>query len=103
MNIDKDVEFLKKAKQRYFENNKVTGGAGTVFRMIAHGAVKFIPVAGGIINSGIAGVGTKAIGAAAIKYYIDGASIEEAREIFKKENSGDKIDVSKIQDDEGVK
>ncbi len=78
-----------------------TGGAGTVFRMIAHGAVKFIPVAGGIINSGIAGVGTKAIGAAAIKYYIDGASIEEAREIFKKENSGDKIDVSKIQEDEG--
>ncbi|MBO4457879.1 MAG: 50S ribosome-binding GTPase [Butyrivibrio sp.] len=64
----------------------LTGGAGAVFRIIAHSAVKFIPVAGGFINSGIAGAGTKAIGTAAIKYYIDGVSIEEAREIFKKEN-----------------
>ena len=64
----------------------LTGGAGALFRIIAHGAVKFIPVAGGFINSGIAGAGTKAIGAAAIKYYIDGVSIDEAREVFKKEN-----------------
>ena len=34
-------------------------------------------------------MGTKAIGNAAIKYYIDGVSIEEAREIFKKENNYD--------------
>ena len=64
----------------------LTGGAGAVFRIIAHSAVKFIPVAGGVINSGIAGAGTKAIGTAAIKYYIDGVSIEEAREIFKTES-----------------
>lgn len=64
----------------------LTGGAGALFRIIAHGAVKFIPVAGGFINSGIAGAGTKAIGAAAIKYYIDGVSIDEAKEVFKKEN-----------------
>ncbi|MCR5404479.1 MAG: 50S ribosome-binding GTPase, partial [Butyrivibrio sp.] len=62
----------------------LTGGAGTVFRFIAHGAVKFIP-AGGVVNSTIAGAGTKAIGAAAIKYYIDGISMEEARAVFKKE------------------
>ncbi len=64
----------------------LTGGAGAVFRLIAHGAVKFLPIAGGMINSTIAGAGTKAIGTAAIKYYIEGVSIEEAREIFKKEN-----------------
>lgn len=64
----------------------LTGGAGALFRIIAHGAVKFILVAGGFINSGIAGAGTKAIGAAAIKYYIDGVSIDETREVFKKEN-----------------
>lgn len=64
----------------------LTGGAGALFRLIAHGAVKFIPVAGGFINSGIAGAGTKAIGVAAVKYYIDGVSVEEAREVFKKEN-----------------
>ena len=42
-----------------------------------------------MINSTIAGAGTKAIGTAAIKYYIEGVSIEEAREIFKKENKAD--------------
>ena len=63
----------------------LTSGAGTIFRFIAHGAVKFIP-AGGVVNSTIAGVGTKAIGAAAVKYYIEGISIEEAREVFKKQN-----------------
>lgn len=68
----------------------LTGGAGALFRVIAHGAVKFVPVAGGFINSGIAGAGTKAIGAAAIRYYIDGVSIEEAREIFKLENKKNK-------------
>ncbi|WP_051209394.1 GTPase family protein [Butyrivibrio sp. WCD3002] len=76
----------------------LTGGAGAVFRIIAHGAVKFIPVAGGVINSGIAGAGTKAIGVAAIKYYIDGVSIEEAREIFKKENKAD-TDIDKENED----
>ena len=64
----------------------LTGGAGAVFRVIAHGAVKFIPIAGGVINSGIASAGTKAIGTAAVKYYIDGVSIDEAREIFKNES-----------------
>ncbi len=68
----------------------LTGGAGTVFRIIAHGAVKFVPLAGGVINSGIAGAGTKAIGAAAIKYYIDGVSMDEARDIFKKTNKNKK-------------
>ena len=64
----------------------MTGGAGMLFRVIAHGAVKFVPVAGNVINAGIAGAGTKAIGAAAIKYYIDGVSMDEAREVFKKES-----------------
>ncbi|WP_029318810.1 GTPase [Butyrivibrio sp. AE3004] len=71
----------------------LTGGAGAIFRAIAHGAVKFVPVAGGVINSGIAITGTKAIGAASVKYYVDGVSIEEAREIFKKENSVKKQEI----------
>lgn len=77
MSIDTGKEFLGSLF--------LTGGAGTVFRFIAHGAVKFIP-AGGIVNSTIAGAGTKAIGAAAIKYYIEGISMEDAREVFKREN-----------------
>ncbi len=95
MSIDTGKEFLTSLF--------LTGGAGTVFRFIAHGAVKFIPLAGGVINSGIAGAGTKAIGAAAIRYYIDGVSIDEARAIFKKENkSSDKDNQMEQIDDQNL-
>lgn len=64
-------------------------GAGFVFRLIAQQSVKlvnsFLPGAGSAISSGIAAIGTYAMGMAAIGYYIDGTSLEEARKQYQKE------------------
>ena len=59
-------------------------GVGNVFRIIAHQAFKLWPGAGNVIGSGIAAVGTQAIGNCAIEYYINGRPIKQARQIFKK-------------------
>lgn len=69
-------------------------GAGLVFREIARIAVqqgsKFLnilfPGAGSAISSGVAAIGTKAIGSAAISYYLEDSSIKEAKSKFIKEN-----------------
>lgn len=54
-------------------------GAAFTFREIARALVKFVPVAGNAVSSGIAYAGTEAIGRAAIMYYIEGKSVSEAR------------------------
>ena len=60
--------------------------AGYAFRFIAQQSAKlvntFLPGAGSAISSGIAAVGTYAMGSAAIAYYIDGKSLEEARKLY---------------------
>ena len=65
--------------------------AGFVFRTIAQQATKLVnlvwPGAGSAISSGIAALGTDAIGKAAIAYYIDGATIEEARKKYEAEKN----------------
>jgi len=64
-------------------------GAGFIFRTIAQQASKLAnkiyPGAGSAISSGIAAFGTKAIGKAAISYYIGGTSVEDARKQFEAE------------------
>jgi len=62
------------------------GGAGFGFRLIAQQAAKFVnavfPAAGSAVSSAIAYGGTKAIGEAAVAYYLQGVSMEDAKEIF---------------------
>ena len=61
-------------------------GAGYVFRLVAQQASKFLnavwPGSGSAVSSGIAALGTSAIGKAAIAYYIDGQDIDEAKKDF---------------------
>lgn len=61
-------------------------GAGYAFRLIAQQASKLLntvlPTSGSAISSAIAAVGTAAIGKAAMAYYIDDKTMEEAKEKF---------------------
>jgi uncharacterized protein (DUF697 family) len=59
-------------------------GAGLVLREGARAAVKLIPGWGNAISGGVAAAGTYAIGKAAIAYFIEGASITDARSIFRR-------------------
>ncbi len=60
------------------------GALGYGLRLTAQQGAKFVnaiwPGAGSALSAGIAGLGTNGIGKAAIAYYIDGRSIEEAKE-----------------------
>ena len=62
------------------------GVAGFVFKTIAQQGAKLInlfwPGAGSAVSSGVAYLGTSAIGNAAIAYYIDGSTIEDAKKKF---------------------
>jgi len=76
---------LDTAKEFIFSISGVAG-AGFVFRVVAQQASKFLngvwPGAGSAVSSGIAALGTSAIGKAAIAYYIDDQDMEEAKKIF---------------------
>jgi uncharacterized protein (DUF697 family)/predicted GTPase len=79
---------LDTAKEFIFSMGGVAG-AGYTFRIIAQQASKLVnllwPGAGSAISAGVATLGTAAIGKTAISYYIDGNTIEEAKEKFKEE------------------
>ena len=61
------------------------GAAGFAFRMLAQQASKFlnliVPGAGSVVSASIAGAATWGIGKAAISYFFDSSSAEEARNI----------------------
>ena len=63
-------------------------GAGYVFRLIAQQASKFLNTifigSGSAVSSGIAYIGTSAIGKAAIAYYIENTTMDEAKKQFEK-------------------
>ena len=63
-------------------------GAGYVFRLIAQQASKFLNAifigSGSAVSSGIAYIGTSAIGKAAIAYYIENKTMNEAKKQFEK-------------------
>lgn len=60
--------------------------AGYTFRLVAQQATKLLntiwPGSGSVVSSGIAALGTSAIGKAAIAYYIDGKNMDEVKQIF---------------------
>ena len=66
-------------------------GAGFAFRLAAQQATKLVnavwPGAGSAISSGIAALGTSAIGKAAIAYYIDDKTLEEAKKKLDEEKA----------------
>ncbi|HEX2999600.1 MAG TPA: DUF697 domain-containing protein, partial [Armatimonadota bacterium] len=67
-------------------------GVGLVFRETARALVKFVfPGAGLLISAGVAAAGTWAIGEAAIKYFIEGVSIDDVKQAFgkRKEERGE--------------
>ena len=76
---------LDTAKEFIFSMGGIAG-AGYVFRLVAQQASKFLnavwPGSGSAVSSGIAALGTSAIGKAAITYYIDGQDMEEVKKIF---------------------
>lgn len=61
-------------------------GAGYAFRLLAQQASKFLnavwPGSGSAVSSAVAACGTSAIGKAAIAYYIDDKTMEEAKKKF---------------------
>lgn len=63
-------------------------GAGYAFRLLAQQASKLINAvwlgSGSAVSSGIAALGTSAIGKAAIAYYIDDETMDEAKKKFEK-------------------
>jgi uncharacterized protein (DUF697 family) len=76
---------LDTAKEFIFSMGGIAG-AGYAFRLIAQQASKFLnavwPGSGSAISSAIAAGGTVAIGKAAIAYYIDDKTMEEAKKKF---------------------
>ena len=78
---------LDTAKEFIFSMGGVAG-MGYLFKLAAQQASKFLngiwPGAGSTVSSGIAALGTSAIGNAAIAYYIDGDTLEDAKKTFEK-------------------
>lgn len=60
-------------------------GAGLAFREIARQLAKLIPAAGNVVSGAVATAGTYAISEAAIAYFIDRKSEEEAKKVFDRE------------------
>ncbi|MEU5599996.1 GTPase [Streptomyces sp. NPDC020298] len=57
-------------------------GAGLGFREVARALVKLLPAAGNVASGSIAAAGTKAIGEAAVTYFIDKHPLSTARKRF---------------------
>jgi len=59
-------------------------GAGLVLREGARAAARLVPFWGNAVSGAIAGAGTYAIGRAATAYFIEGMSLPDARQIFRR-------------------
>jgi predicted GTPase len=59
-----------------------TVGAGVGLREAVRAALKLVPGVGATLSGAVAATGTWALGVAAVRYFIDGASAEEARAAF---------------------
>jgi uncharacterized protein (DUF697 family) len=57
-------------------------GFGLVMREGARAALRFFPGWGNVVSGMVAGAGTFAIGRAATVYFIDGATLRDARRVF---------------------
>lgn len=76
---------LDTAKEFIFSMGGLAG-TGYTLRLIAQQGAKFLnaiwPGSGSAVSATVAALGTSAIGKAAISYYIDGTTIEEAKKKF---------------------
>jgi uncharacterized protein (DUF697 family) len=77
-------EFRVKAAGEFLAALGANIGAGLVFREGARAAAKLVPGWGAAISGGVAAAGTYAIGRAAVAYFIEGVSLRDARNIFRK-------------------
>jgi predicted GTPase/uncharacterized protein (DUF697 family) len=59
-----------------------TVGAGVGLREAVRAALKLVPGVGATVSGAVAATGTWALGVAAVRYFIDGASAQEARAAF---------------------
>ena len=76
-------ELSQKSAMEFLSALGINVGAGMVLREAARALVKYVFPGGGLFVSGIvATAGTIALGEAAIRYFIEGKSIEEAKETF---------------------
>ncbi|MEM8995365.1 MAG: GTPase [Acidobacteriota bacterium] len=72
-------DLSKKTAAEFASAMGVNVGAAMVAREVARGLAKLIPAAGPWISSAVAGSATWALGQAAILYFLDGQSREQAR------------------------
>jgi uncharacterized protein (DUF697 family) len=77
-------EFNAKAAGEFLAAVGASIGAGLVFREGARAAAKLIPGWGNAISGGVAATGTYTVGRAAVAYFIDGVSLKDARQIFRR-------------------
>lgn len=77
-------DFDKKGALEFLAAMGANVGTGFALREAARAASKFIPVVGNAASATVAFLGTKAIGEAAILYFIDGLSKQEAKEEYEK-------------------
>ncbi len=75
----------RKALTKFLGAMGVNVGVGFALRTISRQLVKVFPGAGNVISAGIASAGTYALCEAAISYFIDRKSTEEARKVFDEE------------------
>jgi uncharacterized protein (DUF697 family) len=59
-------------------------GLGLVLREGSRAAAKLIPIWGNAISGAVAGAGTYAVGRSAVSYFIEGVSLQDARDAFRK-------------------
>ena len=59
-------------------------GMALALREGARAALKFVPIWGDVVSGGIAAAGTYAIGRAASAYFIEGMTLQDARQLFRK-------------------
>jgi predicted GTPase len=77
------LQLDKNAAIKFLTAIGVDVGVAVAFRELARALVKFVFPGGGlVISAGIAFAGTWAIGEAAIAYFIEGKTIEDAKAVF---------------------
>jgi len=78
-------ELSKKSAMEFLAALGVNIGAGFALRETARALIKFVfPGAGNLISASVAFAGTWGIGEAAISYFLENSSIEEAKQRLKK-------------------
>lgn len=91
-------ELSRNTAKEFFAALGLNVGAGFALRELARGAIKFIfPGGGNLVSAGIAFAATWGIGEAALAYFIDNKSIEEAKDAMKRANGKHKKDGEGLQ------